>query len=144
MKWKLAIIDDHPLVREGIAEVFATETDFEIVGEAASADQAIGLASLVEPDLIFLDINMPGGGVAAASRIRQLVPEVRILMFSFRQDPEVVRTCMLAGASGYVVKGVSGPELILIARKIMSGSTHFDPTVQRVPAHPINAAEPEA
>jgi two-component system, NarL family, nitrate/nitrite response regulator NarL len=131
MKWRLAIVDDHPLVREGIAEVFANEHDFEIVNQCGSADEAVRISSVDRPHLIFLDVNMPGGGVEAARRIQAAYPEIRTLMFSFRQDAELVRSCLAAGASGYVVKGISGPDLIAVARKVVQGEIFIDPKVQR-------------
>jgi len=141
MTYRIAVVDDHMLVREGMIEILSSEPNFEVVGEGASADDAVRLALDFAPDLICLDINMPGGGVSAAIRIQASAPAVRILMFSFRQDQDIVQACLSAGADGYVVKGVSGPELIAVVRKILAGGRHIDPklTVSATPVKPLRS-----
>ncbi len=136
MTYRLAVVDDHRLVREGMIEILASEPDFLVAGEGASADDAVKIATGLRPDLVCLDVNMPGGGVAAAARIQAAAPDVRILMFSFRQDLDIVQACLAAGAHGYVVKGVSGPELVGVVRKILGGERHVDPklTLNLTPA----------
>lgn len=127
MTFEIAVIDDHRLVREGMIEILADQPDFSIAAEGASADEAVRIAEELKPHLICLDVNMPGGGVAAAARIAATAPDVRTLMFSFRQDLDIVQACLAAGADGYVVKGVSGPELVAVVRKILAGQRHIDP-----------------
>ena len=123
----MAVIDDHVLLREGLVEVLAAEADFEVVGVGGSADDACAIAQGGQLDLIFLDMNMPGTGVLAASRIRAELPGLPMIFLSFRQDLDVVQACLAEGANGYVVKGVSGPELVGIARKVLAGERHLDP-----------------
>ncbi len=127
MTFTIAVVDDHQLVREGMTEILAAEADFRISAEGASADDAVRIAGRQHPDLVCLDVNMPGGGVAAAARIRAAALDIKILMFSFRQDLDIVQACLAAGADGYVVKGVSGPELVSVVRKILGGERHIDP-----------------
>jgi two-component system, NarL family, nitrate/nitrite response regulator NarL len=127
MTYRLAVVDDHMLVREGMVDILSSEADFIVEAEGASSDDAIAIATSLHPDLICLDVNMPGGGVEAAARVRAAAPGVRIVMFSFRQDLDIVQACLAAGADGYVVKGVSGPELIGVLRKILGGQRHIDP-----------------
>lgn len=127
MSYRMAVIDDHVLLREGLVEVLAAEPDFEVVGVGGSADDACAIAQGGQLDLIFLDVNMPGTGVLAAARIRAVLPRLPMIFLSFRQDLDVVQACLAEGANGYVVKGVSGPELVGIARKVLAGERHLDP-----------------
>ena len=124
---RTAVIDDHPVVRKGIAETFSEESDFEIVAQGGSADDAIRIARELKPDLMVLDVTMPGGGVEAAREIHQLQPATRILMLSIREDLGVVRAALKAGALGYVSKGVDGADLVSAARRIMSGVRFISP-----------------
>jgi two-component system, NarL family, nitrate/nitrite response regulator NarL len=128
-KIKVAVIDDHPLVRQGLIENFEDDDGFEVVGEGGSADEAVAVACGRAPDIIFLDINMPGGGVEAARTIQQRMPGILIAMFSFRQDLAIVRDAFAAGARGYIVKGVSGPGFITAAHQIIAGEIYVDPSV---------------
>ena len=125
--YRLAVVDDHPLVRQGIAENLEDEVDFCVVAQGGSADDAVAIAHKDKPDLIFLDLNMPGGGLEAATRIKAEVPDVKVVMFSFRQDLAIVRSCLAAGARGYIVKGISGPDLNRVARCLLEGGTYIDP-----------------
>lgn len=127
MSYRMAVVDDHVLLREGLVDVLAAEPDFEIVAVGGSADDACRIAQSGRLDLIFLDVNMPGTGVLAAARIRSVLPDLPMIFLSFRQDLDVVKCCLAEGAQGYVVKGVSGPELVGIARKVLAGERHLDP-----------------
>lgn len=124
---RAAVVDDHPVVRKGIAETFAEERDFEVVAQGGSADDAVRIAREHKPDLIVLDVTMPGGGVEAAREIHKIAPKIRILMLSIREDLGVVRAALKAGALGYVSKGVDGADLISAARRIMSGVRFISP-----------------
>ncbi len=131
-RFKLVVVDDHPLVRRGIVESLSEDQAFHVVGEGAHTEDAVDLSRSLRPHLIFLDVNMPGGGgVVAATRIRADEPLVKIAMFSFRQDLVIVRACFTAGASGYIVKGVSGSELVAMSHKILAGETVVDPEIAR-------------
>lgn len=130
-KFRLVVVDDHALVRQGIIETLEDDPDFEVVGQGASADDAVRVVNETKPDLIFLDVNMPGGGVAAASQIHAQNPDVLITMFSFRQDLAIVRACLAAGASGYIVKGITGCELNAVARRLLAGERWIEPELAR-------------
>ena len=111
----------------GVGLLFADDPDFTVVAEGGSADDAARIAKVDQPDLIFLDVNMPGGGVRAVELVRAIDTRVRIIMFSIRQDVAIVRACLEAGASGYVVKGLNGHELLEVARKVLAnGGVHID------------------
>jgi DNA-binding NarL/FixJ family response regulator len=103
----IVLVDDHDLFRRGLRDALE-EHGFEIVGEASSGEEAIELAAEKIPDVILMDISMPGiGGVEAARRIRLGTPHTRIVMLTVSADDEVVDDAILAGASGYVLKGAS-------------------------------------
>ncbi|MFM9827369.1 MAG: response regulator transcription factor [Sphingomonas sp.] len=126
------VVDDHPLVRRGIVESLSDDAAFHVAGEGGDTDAAVALSASLQPHLIFLDVNMPGGGgVVAAARIHAEMPHIKIAMFSFRQDLAIVRASLAAGASGYVVKGVSGSELITIAHRILGGEIVLCPEIAK-------------
>ena len=118
---RVAIVDDHPMMRAGIVWAFGQARGFEVVGEGASAAEAIHLAETLQPDLIFLDINMPGDGVHAAQLISHNYPAVRIIIFTVHEDEQHVVNAFGCGASGYLIKGVSSAELIQTARSVHEG-----------------------
>lgn len=128
-KTKLAVIDDHPMVRRGIAETFAVEPDFTVMAQGGSAEDAVRIAEEMRPDLMLLDVTMPGGGIAAAAAIRKTHPDARIAMLSIKEDLATVREALRAGARGYISKGVEGNELVDCARKIMAGELFVSPAL---------------
>jgi DNA-binding NarL/FixJ family response regulator len=129
MIYRIAIVDDHALVRLGLSDVLSDHADLNVVAMGDSAADAVSIAVEHAPDLMMLDVNMPGGGIEAAGRIRAEMPAVKILMFSFLKDAEIVRQSLAAGATGYLVKGVSGADLELAVRTVLSGSRYIDPAV---------------
>jgi two-component system nitrate/nitrite response regulator NarL len=114
------VADDHPMVRRGIIATLQDEDDFKVVAEASSGDMAVELVRLFAPRLVILDVNMPSCGLAASRIIKSEYPLIHTVMFSFRQDPEIIRASGEAGASGYIVKGTSGPEFVGALREILS------------------------
>lgn len=127
LKKRLIVVDDHPLVRRGVRDTINEESDLEVVGEGASADDAVRLAGEVKPDLILLDVTMPGDGVKAAERIRSSWPELKIAMLTVRDDIGTVGAALRAGARGYISKGTAGPDFILTLRRILRGEHYVDP-----------------
>lgn len=126
-KTTVAVIDDHPIVRRGVAETFSEEADFEVVGQGGSADDAVRIAGELQPDLFVIDVTMPGGGIEAAAQIRKLSPASVVLMLSIRDDLATVRAALRAGARGFVSKGVDGADLVASARRVMAGERHVSP-----------------
>ncbi len=124
---RVVVVDDHPVVRRGVASTFSEEADFDVVGEGASAQDAIKLAREKRPDLIVIDVTMPGGGVEAATAIAKAHPDVAILMLSIREDLATVRAALRAGAHGYISKGVSGDDLVSTARRVLAGERYVTP-----------------
>lgn len=115
------------MVRRGIAATFAEEMDFQVIGEGASAADAIKLVTDCRPDLVVLDVTMPGGGIEAAAEIARCRPSTSVLMLSIREDLATVRTALRAGAHGYISKGVAGHDLVAAARRILAGERYVSP-----------------
>jgi DNA-binding NarL/FixJ family response regulator len=124
---RVAIVDDHPIMREGLVHTFAKEDGFEVIAQGGSSAEAIEIAELLLPDLILLDINMPGDGVQAARTISRICPAVRIIMLTAHDSEQHVVDALRGGASGYVVKGVSSEELVKTARAIHEGEAYVSP-----------------
>jgi DNA-binding NarL/FixJ family response regulator len=128
-KIRLVIVDDHSIFREGLLSVLSTEPDIEIVGEGASAADAVRLARELLPDIIFLDISMPGGGLNAAQAIVENYPVVKIIILTGSEGEAHVMTALKTGARAYVLKGVAARELVNILHTVQSGEVYVTPTL---------------
>jgi DNA-binding NarL/FixJ family response regulator len=128
-KIRLVIVDDHSIFREGLLSVLSTEPDIEIVGEGASAEDALRLARELLPDIIFLDISMPGGGLNAAQSIVENYPVVKIIILTGSEGEAHVLTALKTGARAYVLKGVAARELVNILHMVQSGEIYVTPTL---------------
>lgn len=128
-KIHLVIIDDHPLFREGVVAILGTEPDMEIVGQGDSAEDAIRLSHDLLPDVLILDINIPGGGLNAAQSIASAYPVIKIVMLTGSPDEDNVLTALRAGAQAYVLKGVSARELVNILHTVQAGEGYVTPTL---------------
>lgn len=119
---RVLIVDDHDLVREGLRFVLENEPELEVVGEAGSGEGAIELLERVQPDLVLMDVRMPGiGGIEATRRIHQMHPHVRVLVVS--AFPDYVLEALEAGAVGYLVKTGGSRRLIAALRSALLGTT---------------------
>jgi len=115
------------MLRSGIKLLIGGHHDMEVVGEAGTLREAIELAPKVFPDVITLDLSMPGGsGVAGVQRLREAVPGARVLVLTMHDDPAYVRSAMALGASGYVVKSAADSELISAIRAVARGRVFVD------------------
>ena len=128
-KIRLAIVDDHSIFLEGMLSVLRTEPDLEIVGEGASAEDAVRLAREFLPDIIFLDISMPGGGLNAAREIVENFPVVKIIILTGSEGESHVMTALKTGARAYVLKGVAARELVNILHAVQAGEIYVTPTL---------------
>jgi DNA-binding NarL/FixJ family response regulator len=128
-KIHLVIVDDHPLFREGVVAILGTEPDMEIVGQGETAEDAIRLSRDLLPDILILDISIPGGGLQAAQTVAQAFPVVKIIMLTGSPDEDNVLTALKAGAQAYVLKGVSARELVGILHTVQSGEGYVTPTL---------------
>jgi two-component system nitrate/nitrite response regulator NarL len=124
---RVVIVDDHEVFRNGVAEVLEGEGDIVVVGQGASANEAIEVVDRERPDVVVLDMNMPGGGLAAVSRIAAVCPEVTILLLTVVADPDQIQAAVQLGAGGYLQKGVSGAELVATIRKVFNGDFFASP-----------------
>lgn len=126
---RIALVDDHPLLREGVASTLAAVPDFEIVGHGENAEDAVRLAGDLLPDLMLLDISMKGGGLEAARSIAAAYPVVKIVMLTVSEREEDVVAALKAGARAYVLKGVSGPDLVRIVKSVVAGDPYITPSL---------------
>jgi DNA-binding NarL/FixJ family response regulator len=129
---KVLVADDHALVRDGVRALLATADDIDVVAEAEDGAQAVERARSATPDVVLLDINMPGlGGLEAVPLIRRDVPDARILILTQYEHPDYVRRFLRLGVSGYVLKKAAGAELISAIRAAYRGGLVLDPAIAR-------------
>jgi DNA-binding NarL/FixJ family response regulator len=127
---RVLIADDHPLFRHGIVALLSATPDMEVVGEASTGEEAVNLAVALQPDLVLMDIQMPGvNGVEAARQILRQSPQARILMVTMFEDDASVFTAMRVGARGYVLKDTEKTELLRAIRAVGSGEAIFSPAI---------------
>lgn len=124
---RIAVVDDHPLFREGVAFTLDTAGGFEVVGQGASAADALKIVSQERPDIILLDVSMPGNGIEAARTISAMAPEVLIIILTVSESEEHVAAALQAGARGYVLKGSSAQELVRTVRAVREGDSYVSP-----------------
>lgn len=125
---RLVVIDDHPVVREGLVALLEDEPDFQVVGAAGAVEPALRLVDHVRPDVLLLDLELPGvDGVTAIPQLSALAPDLRILVFSAYGGGERLLGAIKAGARGYLLKGASGDELATAIRTVYAGGTALEP-----------------
>lgn len=120
---RIVIADDHPLYRHGLADTLRS-AGLDVVGEASIGRDAVRLVREQQPDLALFDVNMPGGGVVAAAEAREASPATRVVMLTVSEDEDDLAAALEAGASGYVLKGVAGRELVAILRQVAGGDPY--------------------
>jgi DNA-binding NarL/FixJ family response regulator len=131
-KVRIVLADDHALLREGIRALLSRESDIEVVGEASDGREAIARCRALKPDVVLMDIAMPGlGGLEAALEIRKECPETKILVLTQYEDREYVTRFLKVGAAGYVLKNSAGAELASAIRSVQRGGLVLDPQVAR-------------
>ena len=128
-KIRVVVADDHPLFREGVITSLSSMPDIEVVGQADDATEAVRLVREELPDLALLDVTMPGGGIEAARKIAAACPATRIVMLTVSEDEDDLLEAMKAGASGYVLKGVSARELASVLRSVSAGEVYVAPSL---------------
>lgn len=129
---RVMVVDDHGIVREGLRQVLQADGAFDVVGEAANGAEALAIAARERPDVILLDITMPGdSGLVVAQQLRQLVPESKVLILSVHDDAEYVMESVRAGAHGYLRKDTTPADLRSAIRAVHSGDAWFSPAVAK-------------
>lgn len=119
---RVLLVDDHTVLRDGLRRIFEHEPDLEIVGEADTAEAALDLVSHTHPDVVLMDVRMPGiDGIEATRRLRSLHPQVRVVILS--AYPEFIQEALRAGAAGYLLKSASTDQLLAAVRSVALGST---------------------
>ncbi|OIO88128.1 MAG: DNA-binding response regulator [Anaerolineae bacterium CG2_30_58_95] len=151
MTTRILLADDHAVLRAGLRLLLENQPDFEVTGEAASGLEALELAEKLQPDLILLDLTMPGlNGLDALPVLRKSAPDARILILTMHDDPQYLRQALKNGASGYVLKKAADTELLSAVRAVLRGEVYVHPSMTRVllddmltdaPAAPADAWE---
>ncbi|OUE20998.1 Transcriptional regulatory protein LiaR [Clavibacter michiganensis] len=127
---RVAVVDDHPVVRAGLAALLASADDLEVVGQASDGDAAVALARAERPDVVLMDLRMPGlDGVGATARIREEAPEVRVLVLTTYETDASILTAIEAGASGYLLKAAPEEEILAGVRAVARGDVALAPAL---------------
>jgi DNA-binding NarL/FixJ family response regulator len=129
---RILIADDHSSFRSGLRAMFQTVDDLEVIGEATNGDEAVSQAHRLQPDVILMDIKMPGtNGIEATRRILNASPHISILVLTMYEDDDSVFAALRAGARGYLLKGAVKAEILRAIRSVSSGEAIFGPAIAR-------------
>jgi len=129
---RVVVTDDHPMFRFGMAALLGSVGDIEVVGEAGSGDEAVALVETLQPDVILMDLTMPGmGGIEATRRIVATAPAIAILVVTMVDEDDAVFAAMRVGARGYLVKGADQDEVLRAIRAVAGGEAIFGHAVAR-------------
>jgi len=147
---RILVAEDHPLFRKGVISLLSSVPEFEVVGEAATGEEAVARAAQLQPDVVLMDLQMPElNGIEDTRKILQESPSIRVLVVTLFEDADSVFTALRAGARGYVLKDADEEEMVLSIRAVGKGEAIFSPTVaERVLAYfaasPLGGAPPQA
>jgi DNA-binding NarL/FixJ family response regulator len=142
---RLLLVDDHPVVRDGLRGVFADDPDFEVVGEAANGAEAVARVQRAGADVVLMDLRMPEmGGVEAMRRLRETAPSVRVLVLTTYDTDSDVLAAIEAGATGYLLKDAPREELIRAVRAAFKGESVLSPAVARRLMGQVRKPPPES
>jgi two-component system response regulator NreC len=127
---RVLIVDDHAVVRSGLRRILDAESDIDVVGEAGSVRDAVFEARSAKPDVILMDVVMPGeSGIEGAPKVLQEAPDAKLLVLSMEDDPRYVREAFAAGAAGYVLKEAADAEVVQAVREVARGGRYVDPAL---------------
>jgi DNA-binding NarL/FixJ family response regulator len=142
---RILVADDHALFRDGLRALFLSVPDTEVAGEAATGEEAIARAVDLQPDVVLMDIQMPGvNGIEATRRIVRDSPHIGVIVVTMFEDDDSVFAAMRAGAKGYVLKGADQDEILKVIRAVAAGEAHFGPEIARRLMSFFSAREPAA
>ncbi|MTI03535.1 MULTISPECIES: response regulator transcription factor [Alphaproteobacteria] len=123
---RVLIVDDHPMVAEGIQSILESYDEIEVVGTLSNGQEAVDQANLLQPDVILMDLNMPGlGGLSATELILERLPDTRVLILSMHDSPEYISTALSHGARGYILKDVQTEEIKQAIDAVMQGERYL-------------------
>jgi DNA-binding NarL/FixJ family response regulator len=129
-KSRVLIADDHALFRYGLRAMFKLDPEFEVVGEVATGEDAVAKAAELKPDIVLMDIQMPGlNGIEATRRIVRVDPRIGVVVVTMFEQDDSVFAAMRAGARGYVLKGADADEVVKVVRAVAKGEAHFGPDI---------------
>ena len=129
---RILLADDHTVLRSGLRALLSAQADLEVAGEAADGGEALRLAQTIKPDVVVMDIGMPGvSGIDATARIRRELPATKVLILSMHDDQGYLRQALRAGASGYVLKKAADTELLAAIRAAARGEIFLDPSLAK-------------
>lgn len=134
---RVVLIDDHPLFREGVAVTLGVDPAWKVVAEGESAEDALKLALAHLPDVMLLDLHIPGGGLNALRAVVAACPVTRVVMLTVSEDEAHVLAALKAGARGYLLKGVSGEELRRVVRAVHAGEAYVTPSLAASMLHEL-------
>lgn len=141
---RVFLVDDHEIVRRGIADLIDAERDLEVVGESGTVRGTVAKIELTNPDVVVLDVRLPDGdGIELCRAIRSARPEIRCVMLTAYDDDEASRSAVLAGASGYVLKDIRARGLVEGVRKVAAGGTLMSVRVSESVAESFSALHPD-
>jgi two-component system, NarL family, response regulator DevR len=143
-KIKLVIVDDHQVVRLGLQALLGVEPDFEVIGQAATADEALVLLERTQPQIVLMDVRLPGrSGLDVCREIKQRWPAVHVIMLTSYADDQLVMDAINNGAEGYVLKKVEGDDLMKAIRAVATGGAIIDSAVTQSVLKRVRQAEQE-
>lgn len=126
----MLVVDDHTLIRQGIVGLLRAQPDMEVAGEAADGEQAVALAQELKPDVVLMDISMPGlSGLEATGKLKELVPDARVLVLTIHDREDYLFAALQAGAYGYILKGADVHDLLGAIRTVHRGDTFLYPAL---------------
>ncbi|MDQ1909902.1 response regulator transcription factor [Paenibacillus sp. GD4] len=130
---KILLVDDHAVVRSGLKMLLDGKEDMQVLGEAADGDEAIQAVSVLRPDVVLMDLHMPQGkdGLTATAELKQLFPDVAVLILTMHDDDEYLFRGIHAGASGYILKSAPHEELLSAIRSVAAGNAYLYPTATK-------------
>jgi two-component system, NarL family, nitrate/nitrite response regulator NarL len=126
---RVAVVDDHPLFREGVVHMLKSVDGIEVVAEGATAADAVRIAQDSAPNVMLLDVNIAGGGIEAAQNVARASPDTQVVMLTVSDDEEHVASALRAGVRGYILKGSNGPELVRVVQSIAGGDSYVAPSL---------------
>lgn len=136
MSIRILVVDDHRLIRRGLCSLLEFDPTLKVVGEAGDAEEAIQRALELSPDVILMDVNMPGtGGIEATRQLHHLLPDARVLILTVQEDEEMLMAALKVGAAGYVTKRAADSELTDAIRAVARGELYIHPTMTRKLLH---------